>query len=90
MPGVEDAALFRSTNGGQTWQELDRAAQPQRKATSGNRVPAESVCIRMLWTRKIRERIIIAISAAGAFRRDDAGKTWKPINRGLQVSVIAA
>jgi photosystem II stability/assembly factor-like uncharacterized protein len=29
------------------------------------------------------DRIFIAISAAGAFRTDDAGKTWKPINRGL-------
>ncbi len=28
-------------------------------------------------------RIFIAISAAGAFRTDDAGETWQPINRGL-------
>ena len=28
------------------------------------------------------ERIFIAISAAGAFRTDDGGKTWKPINHG--------
>ena len=28
-------------------------------------------------------RIFIAISAAGAFRTDDGGKTWKPINKGL-------
>jgi hypothetical protein len=28
-------------------------------------------------------RIYIAISAAGAFRTDDGGQTWKPINRGL-------
>ena len=30
------------------------------------------------------KRIYIAISAAGAFRTDDGGKTWKPINRGLK------
>ncbi len=30
------------------------------------------------------ERIFIAISAAGAFRTDDGGKTWRPINRGLR------
>jgi len=29
-------------------------------------------------------RIVIAISAAGAFRSDDAGKTWRAINRGLK------
>jgi hypothetical protein len=33
-------------------------------------------------------RIFIAISAAGAFRTDDAGKTWKPINRGLRSQYI--
>ena len=26
----------------------------------------------------------VAISAAGAFRSDDAGTTWRPVNRGLQ------
>ena len=29
-------------------------------------------------------RIFIAISAAGAFRTDDAGKSWRPINHGLR------
>src|SRR5262249_6099322 len=30
------------------------------------------------------QRMYVAISAAGAFRTDDGGKTWKPINRGLK------
>ena len=34
------------------------------------------------------ERIFIAISAAGAFRTDDGGKTWRPINRGLRSQYI--
>src|SRR5258708_12048113 len=29
-------------------------------------------------------RIFIAISPAGVFRSDDAGKTWKPVNQGLK------
>jgi photosystem II stability/assembly factor-like uncharacterized protein len=29
-------------------------------------------------------RLYIAISAAGAFRSDDAGQTWMPANKGLQ------
>jgi photosystem II stability/assembly factor-like uncharacterized protein len=29
------------------------------------------------------KRIFIAISSAGAFRTDDGGKSWQPINRGL-------
>ena len=34
------------------------------------------------------ERMYIAISAAGAFRTDDGGKTWKPINKGLRSQQI--
>jgi len=34
------------------------------------------------------KRIFIAISAAGAFRTDDGGKSWKPINRGLRSQYI--
>ena len=37
---------------------------------------------------KNRERIFVAISAAGAFRSDDAGVTWKPINQGLYSQYI--
>jgi photosystem II stability/assembly factor-like uncharacterized protein len=35
-----------------------------------------------------RDRMFIAISAAGAFRTDDGGKTWHPINRGLRSGQI--
>jgi hypothetical protein len=34
------------------------------------------------------DRIFIAISAAGAFRTDDGGKTWRAINRGLRSQYI--
>ena len=33
---------------------------------------------------KNANRIFIAISAAGAFRTEDGGATWKPVNRGLK------
>ena len=33
---------------------------------------------------KNANRIFVAISAAGAFRSDDGGKNWKPINKGLK------
>jgi len=34
------------------------------------------------------QRMFIAISAAGAFRTDDGGATWKPINHGLRSQYI--
>jgi photosystem II stability/assembly factor-like uncharacterized protein len=81
--GVEDAALFRSTDGGQTWQELPGL----RNHDSGSQwAPgAGGMCLHtILLDPSNPQRIFVAISAAGAFRSDDAGKTWRPINRGLK------
>jgi len=81
--GVEDAALFRTTDGGQTWQELPGL----RGHGSGSRWQpgAGGMCLHtILLDPSDPQRIFIAISAAGAFRTDDAGKTWRPINRGLK------
>ena len=80
--GIEDAALFRSTNGGQTWQELSGLRDAKGQLWQPG---AGGMCLHtILLDRKNPNRIFIAISAAGAFRTDDAGKTWKPINRGLK------
>jgi hypothetical protein len=81
--GVEDAALFRTTDGGQTWQELPglRGHESGPKWQPG----AGGMCLHtILLDPSDSQRIYIAISAAGAFRTDDGGATWKPINRGLQ------
>jgi hypothetical protein len=85
--GVEDAALFRSTDGAQTWHELSGL----RGHDSGPRWQpgAGGMCLHtILLDPNHPDRIFIAISAAGAFRTDDAGKTWKPINRGLKSNTI--
>jgi len=81
--GVEDAALFRSTDGGQTWQELPGL---RGHASSSSWQPgAGGMCLHtILLDPRHPERIFIAISAAGVFRTDDAGTTWRPINRGLR------
>ena len=80
--GVEDAALFRSTDGGQTWRELPglrgHGSGPHWQPGAGG------MCLHtILLDPNNPNRIFIAISSAGAFRTDDAGKTWQPINRGL-------
>ncbi len=85
--GVEDAALFRSTDGGHTWREFGglRAHGSGPSWTPG----AGGLCLHtILLDPSNPERIFIAISAAGAFRTDDAGQTWKPINRGLRSDYI--
>ena len=85
--GVEDAALFKSTNGGVTWNEL---AGLRGHGTGPHWQPgAGGMCLHtVIIDKKNPDRIYIAISAAGAFRTDDRGKTWKPINRGLRSQFI--
>jgi photosystem II stability/assembly factor-like uncharacterized protein len=81
--GVEDAALFRTTDGGQTWQEL---AGLRGHGSGSSWAPgAGGMGLHtILLDPNNPGRIFVAISAAGVFRTDDAGVTWRPINRGLQ------
>jgi len=85
--GVEDAALFRSTDGGKTWGELSglrgHGTGPQWQPGAGG------MCLHtILIDPSNPKRMFIAISAAGAFRTDDGGVTWKPINKGLYSKYI--
>ena len=85
--GVEDAAIFRSTDGGESWNELPGL---RGHGTGPNWQPgAGGMCLHtIILDPSNPQRIYIAISAAGAFRTDDGGKTWKPINRGLRSQYI--
>lgn len=81
--GVEDAAIFRSTDGGKSWHELSGL----RRHTTGPlwQPGAGGMCLHTILLDPSQPgRIFIAISAAGAFRSDDDGATWRPINRGLR------
>jgi photosystem II stability/assembly factor-like uncharacterized protein len=85
--GVEDAALFKSTDGGKNWKELSGL---RGHGTGPNWQPgAGGMCLHtVILDPKDPKRIYIAISAAGAFRTDDGGNTWKPINKGLYSKYI--
>ena len=84
--GVEDAALFKSTDGGASWQELPSLREQQgAKWMPG----AGGLCLHTILLDPTKPaRMYVAISAAGAFRSDDAGATWRPINRGLHSRYI--
>src|SRR6266436_2349589 len=77
--GIEDAAMFRSTDGGKNWQELSglrgHGSGPKWQPGAGG------MCLHtIILDPSDPRRIFIAISAAGAFRTDDAGKTWQPVS----------
>jgi photosystem II stability/assembly factor-like uncharacterized protein len=80
--GVEDAALFKSTDGGKTWVEL---AGLREHGTGPKWQPgAGGMCLHtIVLDPQNPDRIFIAISAAGTFRTEDGGRTWQPINKGL-------
>jgi BNR/Asp-box repeat len=85
--GVEDAAIFRSADGGKNWQELPglrgHGTGPKWQPGAGG------MCLHtIILDPSNPQRMWIAISAAGAFRSDDGGKSWTPINRGLRSQYI--
>ncbi|MDE0082002.1 MAG: sialidase family protein [Gammaproteobacteria bacterium] len=80
--GVEDAALFRSDDGGKTWMELDGL---RNHSTGQDWAPgAGGMCLHtILLDPGNPARIVVAISAAGAFRSDDGGQSWSVATGGL-------
>lgn len=81
--GIEDAGLFKSDDGGQSWQELSglraHGTGPHWQPGGGG------LCLHTIIEHPTNpDRLTVAISAAGTFRTEDAGKTWQAINRGLQ------
>jgi photosystem II stability/assembly factor-like uncharacterized protein len=81
--GVEDAAIYRSADGGQSWQELPGL---RAHATAPSWQPgAGGMCLHTIVLDPASPgRMFAAISAAGVFRSDDSGVTWRPVNRGLR------
>ena len=85
--GVEDAALFESQDGGKSWTELP--ALREHKTASEWAPGAGGLCLHtIVIDPKDQDRLFVAISSAGAFRSDDAGKSWRAINHGLRSNYI--
>ena len=80
--GAEDAAFFKSADGGASWQELPglRNSKSHLWQPGAGGMGLHTI----LLDPKTPGRIYVAISAAGVFRTDDEGQTWRPVNRGLK------
>src|SRR5271169_2729934 len=87
LAGVEDAALFRSVDGGASWNEL--SGLRGHDTGSAWQPGAGGMCLHtIVLDQRNDQRMFVAISAAGAFRSDDAGASWKPVNKGLRSAQI--
>jgi photosystem II stability/assembly factor-like uncharacterized protein len=85
--GVEDAALFKSTDGAKTWSELPGLRTHETASTWAP--GAGGLCLHTIVIDPTNtDKMFIAISSAGVFRTEDAGKTWQPANRGLRSNTI--
>jgi hypothetical protein len=85
--GVEDAALFRSGDGGRTWSELPALRQ---HSSGRDWAPgAGGMCLHtILIDPADPRRMYVAISAAGAFRTEDGGETWSVATGGLSSNFL--
>ena len=77
--GTAPAGLFRSGDRGQSWEPVEGLNRhPTRKDWAPG---AGGQCLHSIQIDPHdADRMYVAISAAGAFRTDDGGKKWKPIN----------
>ena len=80
--GVEPAALFKSTDGGESWSLnrglFDHPHRPQWQPGGGG------LCLHtILPDPSNAKRIHVAISTGGVYRSDDGGESWEPRNKGI-------
>jgi hypothetical protein len=80
--GIQPAALFKSTDRGETWEHIESLYDhPQR----GQWMPgAGGLALHtIVLDPRDRNRMYVAISAAGVYRTDDGGQTWQPRNKNV-------
>src|SRR5216684_2511055 len=80
--GVEDAAIFKSSDGAKTWSELPGLRT--HKTASSWAPGAGGLCLHtILMDPGNPDRMYGAISSAGVFRTDDGGDSWREISGDL-------
>jgi photosystem II stability/assembly factor-like uncharacterized protein len=85
--GGEPAVLFRSDDSGETWHVNEAVlGHPTRDkwAPGAGGLITHSITL----DPADAKRLWIGISAAGVFRTDDAGASWRPANRGTEACFL--
>ncbi len=85
--GVAPAALFRSEDSGETWQEVRGLTEHPSQPTwheGGGGLMAHTI----LPDPSDPQRIVVGISAGGVYGTDDGGVSWRPLNRGIRTEEL--
>jgi hypothetical protein len=85
--GIEPAGLFVSRDDARSWQSIDSLNSHPTTDTwtpAGGPLALHSVIVHA----RRPERIVCAVSAGGCYRSDDAGATWRPINRDVRAEFL--
>lgn len=85
--GVEPAALFKSTDGGETYSLVEGLWNHPHRPTwqPGN----GGLCLHTIEPNPTDpKRMLVAISAAGAYRTEDGGETWQARNVGIRADFL--
>ena len=85
--GVEPAALFKSTDAGETW-SLERGLFDHPHRTQW--MPGGGgLCLHTILPDPSNDqRLFVAISTGGVYRTDDGGQNWQPRNKGIFVKFL--
>jgi BNR/Asp-box repeat len=83
--GADPGVLFRSADNGANWELVDALSRHSTRAKwtpgAGGMMVHSIQCLG-------KGRLIVGISAAGAFRSNDAGKTWEPFNSNVRADFL--
>ncbi len=85
--GVDPAGLFRSNDGGATWEEvrgLNGHPTREKWAPGAGGLIAHTIILDPVRPK----RMFVGISAAGVFRSDDGGKSWVPRNKNTRAEFL--
>jgi|ERR1041384_684950 hypothetical protein len=82
--GTAPAGLFRSEDSGQSWEPVPGLNEHPTREQWGPGFGGMAAHTIQL-DPHTPGRMYVAISAAGTFRSDDEGKSWKPVNKGVQM-----
>lgn len=85
--GVEPAALFKSTDAGESWSLVqglyDHPHRAQWMPGGGG------LCLHTILPDPSNpKRLFVAISTGGVYRTDDGGENWQPRNKGVRAQFL--